>query len=78
VREEIERYLRDLWQDHASGEAVAETSQPTASHRVQEGTPLAPALSLASVHRSSQKSANRCGAYSPRIWNSGGPYSVKK
>jgi hypothetical protein len=39
VREEIERYLRDLWQDHASGEAVAETSQPTASHRVQEGHP---------------------------------------
>ena len=26
VREEIERYLQDLWQDHASGEAVAETS----------------------------------------------------
>ena len=26
MREEIERYLHGLWQDHASGEAVAETS----------------------------------------------------
>ncbi len=26
MREEIERYLQDLWQDHASGAAVAETS----------------------------------------------------
>ncbi|MEJ7872887.1 MAG: hypothetical protein WKF67_11575, partial [Rubrobacteraceae bacterium] len=26
MRGEVERYLRDLWEDHASGEAVAETS----------------------------------------------------
>ena len=26
MRGEVERYLQSLWQDHASGEAVAETS----------------------------------------------------
>ena len=26
MQREVERYLHDLWQDHASGEAVAETS----------------------------------------------------
>ena len=26
MRESVERYLRELWEDHASGEAVAETS----------------------------------------------------
>jgi NAD(P)-dependent dehydrogenase (short-subunit alcohol dehydrogenase family) len=79
VRESVERYLRDLWEDHASGEAGPETSGYGALQNLLNaaGRELTP--SVRAIINIRNRGCSQRGLY---LWQGGQPnmipYSVSK